>query len=63
MLCTREARHSGRPSDKYILRYMEAGLRRRPFCVRLGSPTKREAHYKDVHLHGSPTLREAMLYV
>ena len=63
MVCTREARRSGRPGDKYIIRYMEAGLCRRPFCVRLGSPTLREAHYRDVHLHRSQSMPEASLYV
>ena len=45
----REARQSGRPGDKYSVTYMEAGPRRRPHCIQLGSPTMREDHYKDVH--------------
>ena len=43
-VCIWEARQSGRPGDKYTVRYMEAGPCRRPYCVQLGSPTMREAH-------------------
>ena len=44
-MCIREARQSGRPDDKYTVRYMEAGPCQRPYCIQLGSPTMREAHY------------------
>ena len=40
----REARRSGKPGDKYTVKYMEAGPGRRPYCVQPGSPTLREAH-------------------
>ena len=72
IVCIREARQSGRPGDKYTVRYMEAGPGRRPYCIQLGSPTMREAHsknYIDVEAglcrrpywvyKGSPTKREA----
>ena len=59
LVCIREARQSGRPGDKYIITYMEAGLCRRPCCIHLGSPTLREAHYKDLHTHGSQSMPEA----
>ena len=73
MVCKREARLSGRPGDKYTLRFMEAGPCRKPSCIEPGSPTLREAHYQDLRRHekgglgrrpycvyiGSPTEREA----
>ena len=62
-MCEREARPSGRPGDKYIVRCMEAGLYRRPYCIQRGSPVKREAHYKDVHTQGSRSMPEALLCV
>ena len=43
MVCTWEARQSGRPGDKNTIRHTEAGLCRRPYCIQLGSPTMREA--------------------
>ena len=43
MVCIREARQSGRPGDQYTIIYMEAGLCRRPHCIHLGSPARREA--------------------
>ena len=58
-VCIREARQSGSPGDKYTLRYMEAGLCRRPNFTQLGSPTRREAHYKDLHRHGNRSGPEA----
>ena len=56
----REARQSGRPGDKYTVRYMEDGPCRRPHCIQLGSPTMREAHYQDLHTHGSRSMPEAI---
>ena len=35
---------------KYTVRYMEAGPGRRPYCIQLGSPTMREAHYR-IYIH------------
>ena len=35
---------AGGPAIKYTVRYTEAGLCRRPYCIQLGSPTMREAH-------------------
>ena len=49
-----------RPGDEYPVRYMEAGLCRRPDCIPRGSPTIREAHCKDLHTPGSRSLPEAM---
>ena len=63
VVCIREARQSGRPGDKCNIVYMEAGLCRRPYCKHLGSPTLREAHYKDLHTHGSWSMPEALLCV
>ena len=63
MVCVREARQSGRPDDKDTARYMEAGPCRRPYGVQLGSPTTREAHYKDRRTHGSRSAPEASLCV
>ena len=40
----REARQSGRPGDKYTVKYVEAGAGRRPYDIQMGSPTMREAH-------------------
>ena len=38
-----EARHSGRPVLKYLAKYTEAGLCRRPYSRGLGRPSMREA--------------------
>ena len=35
---------------QYSVRYMEAGLCRRPYCNELGSATMREAHYR-IYIH------------
>ena len=43
-VCTRETRVSGRPGGEYMLRCTEAGLDRRPYCIRQGSPRRGEAH-------------------
>ena len=48
---------------KYTVRYTEAGLCRRPYCIQLGSPTMREAHSKDQHRHGRRSRPEAILCV
>ena len=61
IVCIREAREIGRPGGEYTVRYMEAGLCRRPYCIHLGSPTLRGAHYKDLHFHGSRSMPEALL--
>ena len=63
MVCTWEARQSGRPVDNYTIIYLDAGLCRRPYCIQLGSPTLREAHYQDLHMHGSRSMPEALLCV
>ena len=62
-VCIWEARQSGRPGDKYTVRYMEAGPCRRPYSIHLGSPTMREAHYQDLYTHGSRCVPEALLCV
>ena len=56
-----EARQSGRPSDKSTLKYTEARLSGRPYCIHLGSPTMREAHDQDLHTHGRRPRPEALL--
>ena len=61
-MCTREARLSGRPGDKNMLGYTEAGLCRKPYCIQLGSPTMREAHHRDLYTHGSRSMPEAILF-
>ena len=63
VVCIREARQGGRPGDKCNIVYMEAGLCRRPYCKHLGSPTLRDAHYKDLHTYGSWSMPEALLCV
>ena len=63
MVCTQEARQSGRPGDKYRERYMEAGPCRRTHCIHLGSPETREAHYQDLHRHQRRSRPEASLCV
>ena len=40
----REARQSGRPGDKYTVKYMEAGPGRRPYDIQLGNPRMWEAN-------------------
>ena len=42
--CIREARQSGRPGDKYTVKYVEAGAGHWPYDIQMGSPTMREAH-------------------
>ena len=54
---------AGGPCGTYTVRYMEASPCRRPYCIQLGSPTMREAHYKDLHTHGSRSMPEALLWV
>ena len=51
----REARRK-----KNTLRYTEAGLCRRPYCIPLGSPTMREAHNPDLRRHGRRSRPEAL---
>ena len=63
MVCTWEARQSGRPGDKYTVRHMEGGPCRRPYSIHLGSPTMREAHYQDLYTHGRRSVPEALLCV
>ena len=63
IVCTREARLSGRPGDKNKLGCTEAGLCRRPYCIQLGSPTMREAHYTDQHRRERRSRPEGILCV
>ena len=46
---------------QYRARYTEAGLCRRPCCIRLGSPSMWEAHYQDLRRHGRQNRPEALL--
>ena len=44
---------AGRPGLAATVRHMEAGLCWSRFYIKAGSPTMREAHYYDLHRHGS----------
>ena len=55
----REPRQSGRPGVENTLRNLEAGPYRRPKSVRMGSPTWREAHCRNVHTRGSWSIPDA----
>ena len=59
----REARPCGRPNDNCNVRYMEADLCRTPYRIHLGSPTMREAHWKDLQRQGSRSMPKALYYV
>ena len=48
---------------KYLARYTEAGLCRRPYYIGLGSPAMREAQYEDLRRHGRQYRPEALLGV
>ena len=48
---------------QYRASYTEAGLCRRPCCIRLGSPSMREARYEDLRRHGKQNQPEALLRV
>ena len=43
--------------------HMQASSRRRPYGIRRGSPTMREALCQDLHTRGSRSMPEALLYV
>ena len=62
-LCFWEVRPRGRPNDNCNVRYMEADLCRRPYRIHLGSPTMREAHWKDLQRQGSRSMPKALYYV
>ena len=63
ILYIRKPRRSGRLGVERTEIYMETVLSQRPYGIPLGSPTLREALYKDLHMHGSRSMPEALLCV